>query len=122
MDPGGEADVVHVGEGRRACAWLDDYEYRIASYAANGFHGVHLEGEPSCNNAACQPDQGFSTVTDNVIVDSGKGGILVDKGVHNYLITRNRIGVTANGTAAGNKAFGVNVQAGSRHHHRRAWQ
>ncbi len=83
------------------------------AYARNGLDGVHLEGEPSCNNVACLPDAGFSTVTDNVIVNSGRDGVLVDKGVHDSVIAHNKIGVTADGSPGPNKLAGVNVQAGS---------
>ncbi len=79
----------------------------------NGQWGVHLEGDPTCNNAPCGLDAGFNTVTGNVIVNSRRGGLLVDKGVHDSVIASNKIGVTANGTAAGNLLFGVNIQAGS---------
>jgi hypothetical protein len=59
------------------------------------------------------PDAGFQTVTDNVIVGSQKGGVLIDKGVHDSVVARNKIGVTLNGTHAGNRVFGVEIAAGS---------
>ncbi len=83
------------------------------SYAVNGQWSMHLEGFPNCNNAVCPLDAGFNTVTDNVIVNAARGGFLVDKGVHDSLIARNKIGVTADGSPAGNKLFGMNIQAGS---------
>ncbi|HEY1737715.1 MAG TPA: PKD domain-containing protein, partial [Acidimicrobiia bacterium] len=83
------------------------------SYTQNGQWGVHLEGDPTCNNAPCDQDMGFATVTNNVIVNAQRGGLLVDKGVHDSTISNNLIGVTANGTAAPNLLFGVNIQAGS---------
>ncbi len=83
------------------------------SYTQNGQWGVHLEGKPDCNNAPCGLDAGYNTVTGNVIVNAQKGGLLVDKGVHDSTISNNSIGVTANGTPAGNKLFGVNIEAGS---------
>lgn len=52
-------------------------------------------------------------MTNNIIVNSGQGGVLVDKGVHDSVIANNKIGVLANGAAAGNHLFGVNIQAGS---------
>jgi CSLREA domain-containing protein len=83
------------------------------AYAANGQWGVHLEGEPDCGSNPCVLDAGYETVTDNVIVDSQKGGVLIDKGVHDSVVARNRIGVTLNGTHAGNRVFGVEIAAGS---------
>jgi hypothetical protein len=83
------------------------------AYAANGQWGVHLEGAPTCGTTACPLDAGFETVTDNVIVDAQKGGLLVDKGVHDCVIARNKIGVTLNGTPAGNHVFGIEIAAGS---------
>jgi CSLREA domain-containing protein len=83
------------------------------AYAVNGQWGVHLEGAPGCGTAACPLDAGYQTVTDNVIVESQKGGLLVDKGVHDCVIARNRIGLTLSGTPAGNKVFGIEIAAGS---------
>ncbi|HEY1739601.1 MAG TPA: PKD domain-containing protein, partial [Acidimicrobiia bacterium] len=88
------------------------------SYAANGQDGVHLEGFPNCNepntsNGQCPSDAGFSTVTGNVIANNGKGGVFIDKGVHDSVVANNLIGVTANGTPAGNGLFGVHIEAGS---------
>jgi CSLREA domain-containing protein len=83
------------------------------SYAQNGQWGVHLEGYPNCGSSACPLDEGYETVTNNVIVDSAEGGIMVDKGVHDSTIADNKIGLTANGTPGGNKLFGVNINAGS---------
>ncbi|HEY3834026.1 MAG TPA: PKD domain-containing protein [Acidimicrobiia bacterium] len=83
------------------------------SYTQNGQWSVHLEGDPTCNNAPCDLDMGFATVTNNVIVNAQRGGLLVDKGVHDSTISNNLIGVTANGTAAPNLLFGVNIEAGA---------
>ncbi|HEY1741431.1 MAG TPA: PKD domain-containing protein, partial [Acidimicrobiia bacterium] len=83
------------------------------SYTQNGQWGVHLEGDPTCNNQPCDLDMGFATVTNNVIVNAQRGGLLVDKGVHDSTISNNLIGVTANGTAAPNLLFGVNIEAGA---------
>ncbi len=83
--------------------------------AQNGQWGVHLEGNPDCGTSPCPLDAGNQTVTDNVIVNSQKGGVLVDKGVHDSTIARNKIGVTLNGTPAGNRVFGIEIAAGSVH-------
>ncbi|HEY3832966.1 MAG TPA: PKD domain-containing protein [Acidimicrobiia bacterium] len=83
------------------------------AYAANGYWGVHLEGMGDCGTTACKPDQNNETVEYNVITDNGRGGVMVDKGVNNSIIAYNKIGVTANGTAAGNKAFGVDINGGA---------
>ena len=85
------------------------------AYAANGDRGIRLEGAKGCNNLPCGLDEGFETVTDNVVVHSGLGGILVDKGTHDSLIARNRFGVTLNGTPAGNTLYGIQIEAGAQH-------
>src|SRR5207244_1685947 len=85
------------------------------AYAQNGQWGVHLEGVPDCGSEPCPLDAGNQTVTDNVIVNSPKGGILVDKGVHDSVISRNRIGMTLDGPEAGNGDFGAEIAAGSVH-------
>ena len=77
--------------------------------------GVRLEGKPDCGIKACPPDSNKQTVTDNVIVTSGWGGILVDKGTYNSTIARNRIGETRNGTVVGNGTFGIRLSAGVTH-------
>jgi CSLREA domain-containing protein len=82
-------------------------------FAANSYWGVHLEGHGDCGSQPCPPDQNHETVEYNVIVDSGRGGVMVDKGTNNSLIAYNDIGVTANGTAAGNKMFGLNINGGA---------
>ncbi len=83
------------------------------AYAQDGQWGVHLEGYPNCGTGTCPLDAGNNTVTNNVIVNTGHGGIMVDKGVHDSVIANNRIGVTLDGTPAGNALFGINVNAGS---------
>ena len=77
--------------------------------------GVRLEGAPNCATTSrpCPLDASKSTVTDNVIVNSQWGGILVDKGTHHSTIARNRIGVTLNGTVAPNTNFGIRLAAGA---------
>jgi hypothetical protein len=84
------------------------------SATANGHIGVYLEGKPTCRKA-CPPDEGHETVTDNVIVNSGYGGVMANKGTHDSLIARNRIGVTLNGTLVGNTQFGVMIATGATH-------
>ncbi len=78
----------------------------------NGQIGVRLEGKPSCAGV-CTADEGFETVTDNIIVNSTLAGVYVDKGVHDSLIARNLIGVLPDGTAAPNVRFGVRIEAGA---------
>jgi hypothetical protein len=74
--------------------------------------GVRLEGKPDCGATACPPDASKQTVTDNVIVNSGSGGILVDKGTFDSTIARNLVGRTLNGTVVGNGFFGIRLAAG----------
>ena len=81
----------------------------------NGLTGVRLEGKPNCGASPCPADESKETVTDNVIVNSGWGGILVDKGTHDSTIARNLIGVTLNGTIVGNGSFGIRLAAGAAH-------
>ena len=81
------------------------------AWAQNGSHGIHLEGAATCN--PCPPDAGNSTVTDNVVVGSQHGGIMIDKGFHDATVARNRVGLTANGTAAPNTYFGIRIEHGS---------
>ncbi|HEY3833228.1 MAG TPA: PKD domain-containing protein [Acidimicrobiia bacterium] len=83
------------------------------SYAANGYWGIHLEGKGDCGSLPCPPDQNHETVEFNTVVDNGRGGVMVDKGTNNSLIAFNKIGVTNNGTAAGNKLFGLNINGGA---------
>jgi hypothetical protein len=74
--------------------------------------GVRLEGKPDCGTAVCPADESKETVTDNVIVNSGWGGILVDKGTFDSTIARNLVGTTKNGTVVGNSTFGIRLAAG----------
>jgi len=80
--------------------------------ARNADYGVYLEGVASCDSS-CPADAGESTVRDNVIVNSADGGVAVQKGRHDDVITDNRIGVLDNGTAATNNQYGVRVEKGS---------
>ncbi len=82
-------------------------------YAANGYWGIHLEGKGDCGTQPCPPDQTHETVEFNVVVGNGRGGVMVDKGTNNSLVAYNKIGVTANGTAAGNHMFGLNINGGA---------
>jgi CSLREA domain-containing protein len=77
--------------------------------------GVRLEGKPDCGTVACPADESKEVVTDNVIVNAGWGGILVDKGTHDSTIARNLIGVTLNGTVVGTGTFGIRLAAGAFH-------
>jgi titin len=86
---------------------------RSSAETGNNDIGVRLEGVPDCGTKPCASDAGRETVTDNVIVNSGWGGILVDKGVHDSTIARNRIGVTLDGTVVGNASFGVRLSSGA---------
>jgi len=70
----------------------------------------------SFNRASSGTEATSSTViSEVVIVNSGWGGILVDKGTHDSTIARNLIGRTLNGTVVGNGTFGVRFAAGVRH-------
>ena len=86
-----------------------------SAQTVNNVLGVRLEGAPDCNNKPCPSDASHEIVTDNVIVNSGWGGIFVDKGVHDSVIANNRIGVTLNGTVVGNTGFGIRLAAGATH-------
>lgn len=77
-------------------------------WTANNQWGVHLEGAPSCDD--CGAVGGDDLVMDNVIVNSNAGGVLIDKGQNHDVVQDNEIGVTANGTPAGNRYFGVRVE------------
>ena len=76
--------------------------------------GIRIEGVPTCATT-CRDDLHAVTVTDNVIVNAGWGGIVVDKGVYDIDIADNLIGVTLDGTIVGNTTFGVRVAAGAHH-------
>ncbi len=86
---------------------------KATAATANGETGIRIEGVPNCQNAPCAPDVSQTTITDNVVVNSGEGGVLIDKGTHDSTVARNRIGVTLNGTVVGNNAFGVRLAAGA---------
>ncbi len=85
----------------------------FSAATVNSQIGVRLEGNANCNNAVCPVDEGFETVTDNVIVNSTLAGLYIDKGVHDSLIARNLIGVLPDGSAAPNVGYGVRIEAGS---------
>lgn len=84
-----------------------------SSATINNQVGIRLEGKPDCGTSQCPPDISNATVTDNVVVNSGWGGILIDKGAHDSTFARNLIGVTLNGTVVGNGSFGLRLAAGA---------
>jgi hypothetical protein len=83
------------------------------AFAANGQYGVYLEGhgQPPCTTT-CSPDASENVVTGNVIVNNARG-VMINKGQHHNVVTSNRIGVLADGTAAGNRQDGVAIQKGA---------
>lgn len=81
------------------------------AYAANRMRGIRLEGAASCTT--CPPDAGGSLVSGNVVVSSGLGGILVDKGQHDNVVRDNLIGLTKDGTPAGNAYYGIRIEKGA---------
>ncbi|HEY3832607.1 MAG TPA: NosD domain-containing protein [Acidimicrobiia bacterium] len=83
------------------------------AYARNGQFGVNLEGRGTCNGQVCPSDAHNNTVEGNVIVNSGVGGVMIDKGQNHDTVANNYIGVLPNGTAAGNADFGVRFEAGA---------
>ena len=83
------------------------------AYARNGQFGVNLEGRGTCNNQVCPSDAHNNVVESNVIVNSGVGGVMIDKGQHNDTVMGNLIGELPNGTPAGNVLFGVRFEAGA---------
>ncbi len=86
-----------------------------SSVTVNNQVGVRLEGKPDCFDDPCPPDESKETVTDNVIVNSGWGGILVDKGTFDSTIARNLVGRTLDGTVVGSGTFGIRLAAGVTH-------
>jgi hypothetical protein len=86
-------------------------------YARNGQWGVRLEGpkfcDPCTEEGVAEGLPSLNTVRGNVIVNNGKGGMLIDKGMHDNVISDNKIGLTANGTAAGNRFFGIRIERGA---------
>jgi CSLREA domain-containing protein len=82
------------------------------SYARNHQNGVNLEGIAECD-ASCPPDAGLNTVTNNVIVNSGGGGVMIEKAVHDSVVANNLIGVLSDGTPAPNAVWGVRIEKGS---------
>ncbi len=83
------------------------------AWGVNGEYGVRLEGAPRCSGG-CPVDEGFLTVDSNVIVNGKRGGVMIDKGVHDSVVSNNRIGVTATGVAAPNLNFGLRIEAATR--------
>ena len=81
-------------------------------YARNIQSGVRLEGAAQCASV-CAPDSGFNVVKHNVIVNNVYGGVMIDKGVHDSVVSDNLIGVLPNGTPAPNMIWGVRIEKGS---------
>jgi CSLREA domain-containing protein len=84
-----------------------------SSATINNQVGIRLEGKPDCGTSPCPADISKATVTDNVVVNSGWGGILIDKGAHDSTFARNLVGVTTNGTVVGSGTFGIRLAAGA---------
>ncbi len=84
----------------------------VSAVTSNFAAGVHLEGRGNCHNTPCPADENHNSVTDNVIANSGGPGVLIDKGAHDNLVARNRIGILPNGTHAPNEV-GVFIEAGA---------
>ncbi len=82
------------------------------STTANVLFGVNMEGKGACGGV-CPPDANHNSVTDNVIVNNGAGGIILDKGVHDDVVARNLIGVLPNHAPAPNGYVGIRIEAGA---------
>ncbi len=85
---------------------------QASSYARNTYWAVRLEGAKTCGQ--CPDDAGYNTVRSNTLVNSGNGGMLIDKGQHDNVVSDNRIGVLPNGTVAGNASYGIRIGQGGR--------
>ncbi len=85
----------------------------VNANTANGQFGVNLEGRGTCNNTVCPSDAHDNVVSQNVIVNSGAGGIMIDKGQHDNTVNNNLIGVLPNHKPAPNKGFGIHIEAGA---------
>jgi CSLREA domain-containing protein len=83
------------------------------STTANVMFGVNLEGKGDCGSSPCPPDANHNSVLDNVIVNNGAGGVILDKGVHDDVVAHNLIGVLPDHAAAPNGYVGVRVEAGA---------
>ncbi len=83
------------------------------AYARNKGFGVNLEGRGTCNNQACPSDAHDNVVANNVIVNSGIGGIMINKGQNHDTVSNNLIGVLPNGVKAPNNFYGIRVEAGA---------
>ena len=107
---GGEGAEISHGRGTRDNSVVGNLIGTTAdgssASAATGNHqnGVHVEGGP--------PVEGPNVVRGNVIVANGDAGVLVDRGAENTSVLENRIGLLADGTAAGNAGPGVFVASG----------
>ncbi len=83
------------------------------AYARNKGFAVNLEGRGTCNNQVCPSDAHDNVVSNNVLVNSGIGGVMIDKGQNHDTVSNNLIGILPNGTAAPNAIYGVRVEAGA---------
>jgi CSLREA domain-containing protein len=85
----------------------------FAPYTRNHGFGVNLEGRGTCNNQVCPSDAHNNVVENNVIVNSGIGGVMIDKGQNHDTVANNRIGILPNGAAAPNALYGLRIEAGA---------
>ena len=81
---------------------------RTYSWTANVRQGVRLEGAPTCD--LCGDVGGQSIIANNVIAGNGFGGVEADKGRSDNVIRDNKIGLTSDGTPAGNTYYGVRIE------------
>ncbi len=82
------------------------------AYAENHQWGVRLEGTYSCP-APCAPAPGYATVEDNVIGNSGYGGMEIDKGQQHDTVADNTFGLTADGGPAPDPNYSIQIQHGA---------
>ncbi len=75
--------------------------------------GIRLEGESDCLDEPCEPNQSHQIVVGNVIVNTSRGAILVDKGATDSVIADNRIGRTLDDTIVGVGDFGIRLSSGA---------
>ncbi len=83
---------------------------KLLSYTGNRDTGIRLEGEKRCE--PCSPNAGYSKVFGNIVVGNG-GGMLIDKGQQRNQVYNNWIGVFPDGTAAGNRKYGIRIEQGA---------
>jgi hypothetical protein len=97
----------------------------VPAYAANGQWAVRLEGPKFCGDPTRPNPDGCTdaavveglphdnVVRGNVMVGNAKGGMLIDKGQNHNVVSGNYIGVTAEGTPAGNVQNGIFLERGA---------